>query len=218
MKKRRQSISKHPVVRVLIIWTFEVVGLIVMALLLDGLHIDRVSTAILVVAVTGLLNALLWPILSRILLPIAVFTAGLFFLVLNGFILWLAGQFVDGFNVDSIWTATLAHLAPLHSLTAHGYLRAIRITQRVRTVLSTSAQLPQSVHVLQIMKATPTGSSPVLKVPFPTQCGLTIPGAMRFPGCIPRWMLTCKQGAHRTWRDLSESLTPTNVHPMTFSH
>jgi putative membrane protein len=110
MKKQRRSLSRHPVVRILIIGIFEVIGLLFMAWLLDGLQIATVGTAIAVVIVVGLLNALLWPILSRILLPFAVFTAGLFFLLLNGVMLWLASLFVDGFQVDSLVTATIASL------------------------------------------------------------------------------------------------------------
>jgi putative membrane protein len=110
MKERRESRSRHPVVRILIIGIFEVIGLILMALILNGLTIDGLSTAIIAVAFIGLLNALLWPLLSRILLPFAVFTGGLLFLVLNGVIIWLASQFVDGFAVNSVWTATVAAL------------------------------------------------------------------------------------------------------------
>jgi putative membrane protein len=110
MKKHRRSLSRHPVVRILVIGIFEVIGLLVMAWLLDGLQIATVGTAVAVVIIVGLLNALLWPILSRILLPFAVFTAGLFFLLLNGVMLWLASLFVDGFQVDSLVTATIASL------------------------------------------------------------------------------------------------------------
>jgi uncharacterized membrane protein YvlD (DUF360 family) len=110
MKTRTQSLGRQPIVRVLIIGIFEVIGLVLMALLLDGLEIDRLGTAIAAVAIIGLLNALLWPILSRILLPFAVFTGGLLFLVLNGVIILLASQFIDGFHVDGIWTATIASL------------------------------------------------------------------------------------------------------------
>jgi uncharacterized membrane protein YvlD (DUF360 family) len=82
-----------------------------MAWLLDGLQIDGVGAAIVAVAVIGLLNALLWPILSRIILPFAVFTGGLLFLVLNGVILWLASELIDGFTVDRIfWTAIWASI------------------------------------------------------------------------------------------------------------
>ena len=111
MKKEKRSISRHPLVRVLIIGVFEVVGLLLMAWLLDGLSIDRLGTAIWAIVIISLLNALLWPILSRIFLPFAVFTAGLFFLFLNGLLFWLAGQIVDGFTVANIWpTAIIASL------------------------------------------------------------------------------------------------------------
>jgi len=111
MKKRQGSIGRHPIVRILIIGVFEVIGLLLMAWWLDGLTIDRLSTAIVAVVVIGLLNALLWPILSRIFLPFAVFTAGLLFLVLNGFILWLASEIVTGFTIDRVfWTAIWASI------------------------------------------------------------------------------------------------------------
>ncbi|HSG16765.1 MAG TPA: phage holin family protein [Anaerolineae bacterium] len=113
MKKHRRSLGRHPVVRILIIWIFSAVGLLIMAWLLNGLTItptDAIGTAFIAAAVIGLLNALLWPILSRVLLPFAVFTGGLLFLILNGFIVWLAAQIVPGFEIDSLWTAVWAAL------------------------------------------------------------------------------------------------------------
>ena len=111
MRQHRRSIGRHPVVRILIIWIITSLGLILMSLLLNGLSIDRAGTALVAAAAIGLLNALLWPILSRVLLPFAVFTGGLFFLVLNGFIVWLAGQLVPGFHIDSLfWTGIWAAL------------------------------------------------------------------------------------------------------------
>jgi uncharacterized membrane protein YvlD (DUF360 family) len=95
----------------LIIWVISVIGLLVMDLILDGLTIDTVGTAFIAAAAIGLLNALLWPFLSRVLLPFAVFTGGLLFLVLNGVIVWLAGQIVPGFHVDALfWTGIWAAL------------------------------------------------------------------------------------------------------------
>jgi hypothetical protein len=67
MEKRKRPLAQHPIIRILIIGTFEVIGLILMAILLDGLFIERLGIAIAAVATIGLLNALLWPILSRIL-------------------------------------------------------------------------------------------------------------------------------------------------------
>ena len=110
IEKNRRSLAQHPIIRILIIGTFEVIGLILMAILLDGLIIARLGIAVVAVAIIGLLNALLWPILSRILLPFAVFTGGLLFLVLNGAIIWLASQLIDGFEVNNLWTAIITAL------------------------------------------------------------------------------------------------------------
>jgi len=110
MNNRKRPLSQNPIVRILIIGIFEVIGMLLMTLLLDGLYFDTLGVAIVAVAFIGLLNALLWPILSRILLPFAVFTGGLLFLVLNGFMIWLASQFLDGFEVNNLWTGIITAL------------------------------------------------------------------------------------------------------------
>lgn len=78
-----------------------------MSLLLLGLEINTLWTAIVAVAVLGLLNALLWPLLTYLLLPFAVFTLGFFSLLLNGVMVWLTGEFVSSVTVDTIWTAIM---------------------------------------------------------------------------------------------------------------
>jgi len=94
-------------VRVLVIWILQVIALLVMVWLLPGLKIDSLETAILVIAVLGLVNALLWPILTNLLLPLVVLTLGLFSLVLNGVMVWLASAVVPGFHVTNLGTAIL---------------------------------------------------------------------------------------------------------------
>ena len=46
-------------------------------------------------AVIGLLNALLWPLLSFVLVPFAVFTLGFAALLMNGLVVWFAAQLMD---------------------------------------------------------------------------------------------------------------------------
>jgi uncharacterized membrane protein YvlD (DUF360 family) len=108
MEKPKRPLAKRPVVRILVIWLIETLALGIMTWLLDGLRVDNLETALLAAAVIGLLNALLWPLLSAVLLPFAVLTLGLLALVLNGVIIWLAGQIVDGFHVVNLGTAILA--------------------------------------------------------------------------------------------------------------
>ena len=62
------------VVRILVIWVIQTAALITMAFLLKRVTIDSFGTALWAVAVIGLLNALLWPLLSFILVPFAVVT------------------------------------------------------------------------------------------------------------------------------------------------
>ena len=54
MRKRKRPLVQHPIIRILIIGTFEVIGLILMANLLDGLVIERLGVA--VVAAMGALS------------------------------------------------------------------------------------------------------------------------------------------------------------------
>ena len=105
MEKRKTPVAKRPVVRILIIWFIQTVALSIMALLMDSVEVTDLRTAIVVTAVIGLLNALLWPILSYIIVPFAVLTLGIAALILNGFIVWIAGLIVPGFDLVNFWSA-----------------------------------------------------------------------------------------------------------------
>lgn len=105
MKTRAKPKERRPLLRILLIWVIESIALILMSFILDGLTIDSVRTAVLATAVIGLLNALLWPLLSYIILPFALLTLGLASLFLNGFIIYLASHFIDGFTVATVGTS-----------------------------------------------------------------------------------------------------------------
>jgi len=78
-----------------LIWTAIVVG-ILNALIKPILFI-----------LTLPLNALIKPILFILTLPLTIFTLGLFTFVINGFILWLAGELVGGFHVEGLGAGIL---------------------------------------------------------------------------------------------------------------
>jgi putative membrane protein len=105
MKDRSERQRLRFILRMLVVWAIEVVGLFFMDWLLPGVRIDSLSAAIVAVAVIGVVNALLWPLLSYLILPFAVLTLGLAALVLNGALVLLASQLVDGFHVDGLWPA-----------------------------------------------------------------------------------------------------------------
>lgn len=66
---------------------------------------DGIKTSFIVAIVLGLLNFFVKPILTLFTLPITVLTLGLFLLVINALIIMLCSYFVDGFEVNSFWTA-----------------------------------------------------------------------------------------------------------------
>ena len=80
------------------------------ARLLPGVTISDAKTAILVAIVLALLNAFLKPILVALTLPVTILTLGLFLLVINILIVFLAARIVPGFEVDGWLTALLFSL------------------------------------------------------------------------------------------------------------
>ncbi len=75
--------------------------------LLDGVHIDAFTTALILALVLAVLNVLVKPILVILTLPITILTLGLFLLVINALIIMLGDRFIDGFKVDGFWWALL---------------------------------------------------------------------------------------------------------------
>lgn len=75
--------------------------------LLDGVHINAFTTALILALVLAVLNALVKPILVILTLPITILTLGLFLLVINALIIMLGDRFIDGFKVDGFWWALL---------------------------------------------------------------------------------------------------------------
>jgi putative membrane protein len=74
---------------------------------MKGVKVDEFTTAITVAIVLALLNFFVKPVLVLFTLPVTFFTLGLFLLVINAIIILLCDHFVDGFRVDTFWTAML---------------------------------------------------------------------------------------------------------------
>ena len=109
MKRRKKPLTTHPAIRILIIWVIQALALLGLTFFLKGFRVDSLGVALAAAAVIGLLNALVWPLLSYVLFPFAVLTLGLLTLVLNGAIGGLVGtlevlgthhRFIDGALTD----------------------------------------------------------------------------------------------------------------------
>ena len=77
--------------RSLIVFFGNVIGIYLISLFGLGVKVEYFDDIILLVLFISLINALLWPLLTRILMPFLVLTFGLGTLILNGFLLEFLG-------------------------------------------------------------------------------------------------------------------------------
>ena len=92
--KRIQDFEKPPRVtlkRSLIIFFGNVIGLYLISFLGLGVKLSAIGDISLFVIFVSIINALLWPILTRVLMPFLVLTFGVGTLILNGLLLQLLG-------------------------------------------------------------------------------------------------------------------------------
>jgi putative membrane protein len=89
----------------LVVWILNAVALLAVAYVLPGIVIGSFWSAMLAAVVLGLLNTLVKPLLILLTLPITIVTMGLFLLVLNALVFWLAGSLFKGFQVEGFWWA-----------------------------------------------------------------------------------------------------------------
>jgi len=74
------------------------------------ISVDSVGAALIFALILGLLNAFLRPVLLLLTLPLNLITLGLFTLVINAFVFWLAGLFPTGVHVDGFGAAFIGAL------------------------------------------------------------------------------------------------------------
>jgi uncharacterized membrane protein YvlD (DUF360 family) len=70
---------------------------------LEGFVLDGAATALGAAALIGLLNALVWPALARLALPLTVLTLGFAALALNGVLVAFAIDLLPGAEVATLW-------------------------------------------------------------------------------------------------------------------
>ncbi len=95
------------IIRILI----SAVAVMVAAYVIPGVTVaGGFGTALIVAIVLGLLNAFVKPILVVLTIPITILTLGLFYLVINVLMVYLASRLVTGFHVHGFVAALLFSL------------------------------------------------------------------------------------------------------------
>ena len=94
----------------LVHWLVIALALWVTAAILPGVGFASTTALAVAAIVLGLVNALVRPVLTILTLPITILTLGLFYLLVNGFVFFLASKIVPGFEVAGFWWAVLGAL------------------------------------------------------------------------------------------------------------
>lgn len=98
-------------IRVVVDWFVLTLAVGLAAWFVPGVEIESLSAWLWAGTALGATHLLLRPLLNLITLPFRVLTLGLFTLVVNGVVFWVAAALVPGFSVGrDLWTATLAAL------------------------------------------------------------------------------------------------------------
>jgi putative membrane protein len=91
-------------IRLLVLWGINVLALIVVDWLFDGVQIGRWGSLLLGAFILMIGNAILKPILAILKLPLVIITFGLSYFALNVLMLALAEWVAPRFTIDGFWT------------------------------------------------------------------------------------------------------------------
>jgi putative membrane protein len=97
-------------VELLVTWALSTAALLVTSYIVPGIEIESLAAAFLGSGLIGLVNTFVKPVFVALTLPITVVTVGLFLLVVNPLMLWLAGSITPKFRVRGFIPAVLGSI------------------------------------------------------------------------------------------------------------
>lgn len=91
-------------------WIFNAALLLLITNIVPGVNFTGFYADLVTVAVLGLINAFIRPVITLFTLPINLLTLGLFGLVINAVLFWFTATIVEGFTVADFAAAFIAAL------------------------------------------------------------------------------------------------------------
>jgi putative membrane protein len=85
-------------------WLVSALAIAIAAYLVPGVLVTPLG-AVVAAIVLGALNLFIRPLVILLTLPINILTLGLFSLVINALLVWLAASIVPGFTIAGFWPA-----------------------------------------------------------------------------------------------------------------
>ena len=106
----RTTLFQKVMIKLAVKWLLYAAALMFVANVIGGIEVRSLGSALVAAAVIGLLNMLVRPVLVLLTLPVTVLTLGLFLLVINALVFWMAGSILAGFAVAGFGAALLGAL------------------------------------------------------------------------------------------------------------
>ncbi len=94
----------------LVRWFINTISLFAVVNIVPGITVSKWTTMFVAALVLGLLNAFVRPLILLLTIPVNLATLGLFTLVVNALLFYLASALVKGFLISGFWTAFLGAL------------------------------------------------------------------------------------------------------------
>lgn len=91
-------------------WLIITVAILIASMIVPGIRVDTLLTAILAAGCLGLINVFIKPVLIILTLPLTILTMGVFTFFINALLLELVAYLVKGFEVRSFLSAFLGSL------------------------------------------------------------------------------------------------------------
>jgi putative membrane protein len=86
-------------------WVLSALCLLLVARFVPGFVVRSLGTALIAAVVIGFVNGTVGLLLKIITFPLTIVTFGIFWLLINAFMLKFAALFVPGFQVIGLWPA-----------------------------------------------------------------------------------------------------------------
>jgi putative membrane protein len=106
LRQNSQMTTDHTLFFSLIHWFISALALMLTAYLVKGFKVKSFIAALIAAIAIGFANAVIWPVLIFLTLPINILTFGLFTFVVNGAVLRICAAFLPGFEIDS-WLSAI---------------------------------------------------------------------------------------------------------------
>ncbi len=102
--------SGRTITRLIVVWLVGAVTVWILADTMPGFDLDRARDALFVSAAVGVLNAVVWPLLMRLALPVSVLTFGVGALLLNGLLVFELLRLIPGVRLAALSAAVMVAL------------------------------------------------------------------------------------------------------------